>query len=101
MRFWEQTLMSAPAARTAACAASLTAGPILANGTLYLTPGKGLVAVRDAGSLGTPEQADPVLRGRAPDALFVPTPEDVVSRMLGLAHPGPEDTFYDLGSGDG
>jgi SAM-dependent methyltransferase len=32
---------------------------------------------------------------------FVPTPHGVVERMLGLAGVGPDDTVYDLGSGDG
>ena len=34
-------------------------------------------------------------------APFVPTPEDVVDRMLSLAEVGPNDVVYDLGCGDG
>jgi SAM-dependent methyltransferase len=34
-------------------------------------------------------------------APFVPTPMDVVDRMLELAELGPEDVLYDLGCGDG
>lgn len=34
-------------------------------------------------------------------APFVPTPEDVVERMLQMAAVGPSDVVYDLGSGDG
>ena len=34
-------------------------------------------------------------------APFVPTPEDVVDRMLALANVGKSDTVLDLGSGDG
>jgi SAM-dependent methyltransferase len=34
-------------------------------------------------------------------APFVPTPHDVVERMLELAEIKPEDILYDLGSGDG
>ena len=34
-------------------------------------------------------------------APFVPTPPDVVARMLSLAQPGPSDVVYDLGCGDG
>lgn len=34
-------------------------------------------------------------------APFVPTPQDVVERMLLLAGVGPSDLVYDLGSGDG
>ena len=36
-----------------------------------------------------------------PRAPFVPTPHDVVERMLTLAKVGPTDVVYDLGSGDG
>jgi len=32
---------------------------------------------------------------------YIPTPEDVISKMLALAGVGPEDTVFDLGSGDG
>jgi SAM-dependent methyltransferase len=38
---------------------------------------------------------------RAPDAVFVPTPQDVVERMLKLAGVEKQDVVYDLGSGDG
>jgi ribosomal protein L11 methylase PrmA len=34
-------------------------------------------------------------------APYVPTPEDVVDRMLRLAHVTKDDTVYDLGCGDG
>ena len=36
-----------------------------------------------------------------PDAPFVPTPMNVVVEMLELAEVSPQDTVYDLGSGDG
>ena len=36
-----------------------------------------------------------------PDVIFVPTPHDVVERMLQVAKVGPGDILYDLGSGDG
>jgi outer membrane protein assembly factor BamB len=36
-----------------------------------------------------------------PDAVFVPTPRDVVDRMLQLAKVTVDDTVVDLGSGDG
>ncbi len=38
---------------------------------------------------------------RAPDAVFVPTPHDVVVAMLQLAGVEKTDVVYDLGSGDG
>ena len=36
-----------------------------------------------------------------PDAVFVPTPQDVVERVLEVADIRPEDVVYDLGCGDG
>jgi cyclopropane fatty-acyl-phospholipid synthase-like methyltransferase len=38
---------------------------------------------------------------RTPDIFFVPTPQPIVNAMLKLAHVGPDDIVYDLGSGDG
>jgi len=35
------------------------------------------------------------------DAIFLPTPQEVVTAMLRMAHVGPGDVVYDLGSGDG
>ena len=44
-------------------------------------------------------QAGAELRG--PDVIFVPTPNDVVDRMLEMAKVTAEDVVYDLGCGDG
>lgn len=38
---------------------------------------------------------------RAPDVMFVPTPNEVVEAMLTVAKVGKGDVLYDLGSGDG
>ena len=38
---------------------------------------------------------------RSPDTVYIPTPNEVVVAMLRLAHVGPGDVVYDLGSGDG
>src|SRR3954452_24685060 len=38
---------------------------------------------------------------QAPDVIFVPTPQEVVDKMLELANVGKDDILYDLGSGDG
>jgi SAM-dependent methyltransferase len=46
-------------------------------------------------------QTAPVGKNRAPDAIYVPTPHDVVDQMLQLAGVGREDLVVDLGSGDG
>jgi hypothetical protein len=40
-------------------------------------------------------------RHRTPDAIYVPTPQDVVEAMLELASVKADDVVYDLGSGDG
>lgn len=50
---------------------------------------------RDAGG-GTP-----AAQGRVPGVVFIPTPADVVDRMLQLAAVKPSDVVYDLGCGDG
>lgn len=44
------------------------------------------------------EESLAALHGAAP---FVPTPWSIARQMLELAEVGPEDTVYDLGSGDG
>ena len=44
-------------------------------------------------------QAAPVRR--TPDVIFVPTPNEVVDKMLELAKVTAKDTVYDLGCGDG
>jgi tRNA G37 N-methylase Trm5 len=36
-----------------------------------------------------------------PDVVFVPTPQEVVDKMLEIAKVGKGDVLYDLGSGDG
>ena len=38
---------------------------------------------------------------RTPDVIFVPTPQDVVEKMLELAEVKKTDVLYDLGCGDG
>src|SRR5258706_9819141 len=35
------------------------------------------------------------------DVIWVPTPDEVVDRMLRMAQVGPNDLVYDLGAGDG
>ncbi|MEL7244108.1 MAG: class I SAM-dependent methyltransferase [Cyanobacteria bacterium J06573_2] len=38
---------------------------------------------------------------RSPDVVYVPTPPEVVERMLNMAKVNKNDVLYDLGSGDG
>jgi outer membrane protein assembly factor BamB len=68
--------------------------PVVANGRLY---------VRDYDALLCYDVRDPGRpRGKqVPDAVFVPTPDDVVAKMLELAEVKKADVVYDLGSGDG
>jgi outer membrane protein assembly factor BamB len=63
--------------------APLYAQPVFANGVLYLNASPYLVAIAGTGEpLETREARE---RGRFPDAVYVPTPQDVVERMLELA----------------
>lgn len=47
------------------------------------------------------EVKEEVVQNRAPDVVFVPTPQDVVDKMLELAEVTKDDLIYDLGCGDG
>jgi SAM-dependent methyltransferase len=57
---------------------------------------------------GAPKRSDPdagqrpgPAKGRSSPDVFVPTPQDVVERMLGLADVKRDSEVYDLGCGDG
>ena len=52
-------------------------------------------------STGVPLRASTAAVDSQSLAPYVPTPQDVVERMLTLARVGPSDVVYDLGSGDG
>ena len=98
--------------------------PVVAEGRLWIRDNDRLFAydVRAGGPAGEPALPPSVLisltdkeltgdgapgtalrqgRDRAPDAIFIPTPNDVVERMLDLAGVKPQELVYDLGSGDG
>lgn len=95
--------------------------PIFANGTLYVAGRSTLYAIareqqqgdeasgektdsyRHSSEVKSDEPARRLRTGkdRAPDALFVPTPQDVTEEMLRLAKVDKGDVVYDLGSGDG
>jgi SAM-dependent methyltransferase len=45
--------------------------------------------------------AAPARKNKAPDVVYVPTPQSVVDRMLELAEVKAGDVVYDLGCGDG
>jgi SAM-dependent methyltransferase len=60
-----------------------------------------LILILAAGSFGL-AQAPAAKRPDAPQlAPYVPTPQDVVDRMLALANVAKTDVVYDLGCGDG
>ena len=48
-----------------------------------------------------PSAAAPAAKAKAPDVVFVPTPQDAVDQMLELAEVKKSDLVYDLGCGDG
>lgn len=67
--------------------------PVVANGYLY---------IRDFDSLSCYDVRAPERpQKQVPDAVFVPTPADVVRKMLQMAAVTKDDLVYDLGSGDG
>jgi len=91
--------------------------PVIAGGRLYLRDQGDLLCYdlrKDRSRPFTPlpapttrpvAQAAPQQRrsidGRANDAIFVSTPQDVVAKMLEVAEVKKDDVVYDLGCGDG
>jgi outer membrane protein assembly factor BamB/protein-L-isoaspartate O-methyltransferase len=66
--------------------------PVVANGHLF---------VRDFDTLLCYDVRDVGPRKKNSDAVYVPTPMDVVKKMLEVAAVKKSDVVYDLGSGDG
>jgi precorrin-6B methylase 2 len=52
-------------------------------------------------ALTSSAQAVPQMPAHPPDAIYIPTPTEVVTAMLKMAQVRPGDVVYDLGSGDG
>jgi outer membrane protein assembly factor BamB len=86
--------------------------PVIAGGRLYLRDDDRLFCYdvkEGAGVPSAPAEAAPKDEGTAPRTrpereahdVFVPTPQDVVERMLELARVKRDDVVYDLGCGDG
>jgi outer membrane protein assembly factor BamB len=69
--------------------------PVIAGGRLYLRDQDALLCY------DIRERAASRERRRRPDVIFVPTPQDVVERMLELAKVTRDDVVADLGCGDG
>jgi SAM-dependent methyltransferase len=53
------------------------------------------------GRAGEPGQKVPAREASGADVVYVPTPNDVVMKMLDLGGVGKDDVVYDLGCGDG
>ena len=69
-----------------------------------------LAGLAVAGAAGAAHALDPArallaqaaaTQPRSPDVIFVPTPNDVVDKMLEMARVTAKDVVYDLGCGDG
>jgi SAM-dependent methyltransferase len=54
-----------------------------------------------SGRIGAADKAGAGERKRGPDVVFVPTPDDIVARMLEMAKVTKDDVLYDPGCGDG
>src|SRR5687768_3463989 len=72
-------------------------------GALALFGAAGASHAYDSGRIllgqAAPAQQPPVRR--SPDVIFVPTPNEVVDKMLEMAAVTSKDIVYDLGCGDG
>jgi SAM-dependent methyltransferase len=68
--------------------------PVVANGRLYLRD-QDVLRCYDLRAKGGER------RGKKPVVIFVPTPQDVVEKMLELAKVTKDDVVADLGCGDG
>ncbi len=103
-------------------AASGATFPVIAGGRLYVRDNDKLLAYDiSADALDKPRAEPKTLnvvlttqetlpgevasaltgKSRGPDAIFVPTPHDIVDKMLELASVKTGEVVYDLGSGDG
>src|SRR5712691_4525455 len=53
------------------------------------------------GAAAQQQKFEPQVGQAGKDVIWVPTPDDVVERMLTMAQVGPNDIHFDLGAGDG
>jgi outer membrane protein assembly factor BamB/precorrin-6B methylase 2 len=76
--------------------------PVIAHGRLFLRD-QGTLLCYDLRQNALPREKPPEdkRQARQPDAAFVPSPPEVVERMLDLAKVTADDVVYDLGCGDG
>lgn len=66
-------------------------------------PVSGLLVVTAASLVrpGAPAVAEVQTESKRPDVIYVPTPQEVVDKMLEMARVRKDDVVYDLGCGDG
>jgi precorrin-6B methylase 2 len=94
----------ASAAKPAAKAPSSTVAQQTSPGTnpAPKTPSSAATApAAQASTAQTPPAVEEAPEPKRPDVIFVPTPPEVVDKMLELAQVTKDDVVYDLGCGDG
>jgi SAM-dependent methyltransferase len=101
----EQPPAAVPAATTtpAPTAAPTAADTAHATAAASAAPGTTNAATAPTATTAAATTADPKddLTGRVPDIEYVPTPQNVVEKLLEAAKVNKDDVLYDLGCGDG
>src|SRR5262249_5308066 len=75
-------------------------GTTMRRAAILLTTSLGLLLALTSAWSAAPQKGDPK-PPREPDVIFVPTPYEVVDKMLELADVRKGEILYDLGCGDG
>jgi hypothetical protein len=89
----EKSTATAPAGSPVGSVPGPQASPTASSGTAG--------APATAATVPTPPAVEPAEEPKRPDVVFVPTPQEVVDKMLELARVTKNDIVYDLGCGDG
>src|SRR3954453_23411016 len=69
--------------------------------TVHVRSIAAIAALLLAFSVSAQQKYEPQVGQAGKDVIWVPTPDDVVDRMLTMAQAGPKDIHFDLGAGDG
>jgi hypothetical protein len=94
----KQAGSTAPSAAGQQTAPSASQAPKASSGTAGSTA---TVAPAPAQPATNPPAVEQAQEPKRPDVIFVPTPQEVVDKMLELAQVTKDDVVYDLGCGDG
>ncbi len=86
------------AAQPTGSATGAQAAPGASNSAAAQKPATGSTS---SPTTAVPAAVEPAPEPKRPDVVFVPTPEEVVAKMLELAQVTSKDVVYDLGCGDG